>query len=181
MNDDNSILVGWVQDVFWVRVENKGSVRNSGPLALCFDAMLRKGMSHCVVDLENCPTVDSTFIGTLSGMQKKLRKVNPAGEVHVIHLNSRCEQLFEDLGMKYFLTVDTLGARWEEESKLVRRSLTRLENEADINGLDRKERIGMILQAHEDLAEANPDNVPRFQDVIGYLRNELEESKKDPN
>lgn len=36
-----------------------------------------------------------------------------------------------------------------------------------------------ILKAHENLAEADEGNVAKFQDVIAFLRNQVDGSEKD--
>src|SRR6187399_3323713 len=61
------ILVGQVGNLFWMRVEGKGSFQNSVQVKRCFQKMIEGGKRHFVVDLERCPIMDSTFLGTLTG------------------------------------------------------------------------------------------------------------------
>ena len=75
MNPAPSILVGTADRVVWVRVEGKGSFLNSTGLKEFAKEMTNRGYREFVVDLHNCPLMDSTFMGTLTGVALRLREI----------------------------------------------------------------------------------------------------------
>ena len=52
--------------------------------------------------------------------------------------------------------------------------------EETLEGLGNEEvsEAGTVLKAHENLVRADKDNAPKFQDVIAFLRNQVEEDKE---
>jgi len=62
-----TILVGRIGSVLWMRVSGKGTFQNSVEVKRCFQSVIAAGTKDFVVDLECCPTMDSTFLGTLTG------------------------------------------------------------------------------------------------------------------
>jgi hypothetical protein len=42
------------------------------------------------------------------------------------------------------------------------------------------ERARLILEAHENLVAADPSNQDRFQDVLAFLRNRIEQNSHGP-
>ena len=157
--------------VVWIRVSGKGSLHNSPRIRRFVECMIDKGESRVVVDLEDCPVMDSTFMGTLTGIARSLRAV-AGGELEVINANGRNRELIESLGLDFIFTLDTDGSAWRAErcaiSKQFRDNAIELEPEV----LTKLEKTEFILEAHENLTEANPENFPRFEDVITYLRQE---------
>jgi anti-anti-sigma factor len=159
--------------VAWIRVGGKGNLHNSPRLLSFAKCMIDKGEARLVVDLEDCPVMDSTFMGTLTGISRRLRSVD-GGELEVINANERNRDLIESLGLDFILTLDTEGTSWQEERRSISKHFRELAIELEPEELTKEERTEFILEAHENLTEANPENVPRFEDVICYLRQEAE-------
>jgi anti-anti-sigma factor len=164
------ILVGQVGNLLWLRVEGKGSFQNSVQVKRCFQAMMEKGNRHFVVDLERCPIMDSTFLGTLTGAALNLQSKGE-GEVCIINANARNHQLLTSLGLDHILEVDTEGERYTAERELVRADLSAVPQEG--TGPDKDEQAEHVLAAHEALTQANAENASRFKDVIEFLEKEL--------
>jgi len=112
--------------------------------------------------------MDSTFIGTLTGIVIQLDSEDDK-LVGLANTNSRILQLICSLGLDAIFEIDESGHRWEEERKLVAQGLS--ENK-DLSTKDEKAKVS--LAAHEALGDANPDNVPRFEDVVEFLRKDLD-------
>ncbi|MCX7869413.1 MAG: STAS domain-containing protein, partial [Terrimicrobiaceae bacterium] len=74
-----NVLVGTLGDTAWVRVEGRGSFKNSGGLKDFFGRMLERGFRRFAVDLANCELMDSTFMGTLAGLALRLRETGGGG------------------------------------------------------------------------------------------------------
>lgn len=163
------ILVGRIGELFWMRVEGKGSFQNSVQVKRCFQKMIEKGERHFVVDLERCPIMDSTFLGTLTGAALNLRE-SGSGEVSVLNANSRNQQLLTSLGLDHILDVDSDGSKFSSERKQVCGELDTCAEEAASH---KEEQAAQVLAAHQALTQANAENAARFRDVIEFLEQEL--------
>ncbi len=171
------ILVGHIGQLFWIRVEGKGSFQNSVQVKHCFQTMIEKGERHFVVDLERCPIMDSTFLGTLTGAALNLRD-SGSGEVSVLNANSRNQQLLTSLGLDHILDVDHDGTKYCSERKQVSSELSNCADE--IPPCPKEEQVAQVLAAHEALTQANAENAARFRDVIEFLEQELRPSPAPP-
>jgi len=164
-----NILVGRVEEVFWLRVEGKGTFQNSLQVKEAIQKAVSQGSHQIVVDLERCPIMDSTFLGTLTGAAISLRDV-PEGKVSVINANPRNLQLMSSLGLDFILEVDTEGSKWSRQRRQVSSMLGLCSDPASA---DRQDQAEHVLEAHQALADLSPDNQCRFQDVIEFLEKEL--------
>lgn len=164
MNTTSSILVGLTDKVVWVRVEGKGSFLNSAGVKDFTKEMINRGHREFVVDLKNCPVMDSTFMGTLAGVALRLRELGQ-GHLHVINLNERNHDLLSNLGLDQLFSIDDLPAKSGEEP--AGRALDSTPEP------DRTARAETMLEAHEALVEASPENLTKFKDVLEYLKQDL--------
>ena len=175
MSTLGSILVGCFGDVAWIRVEGPGSHQNSDRIREFAHRRMTEGTDTFVVDLANCPTMDSTFMGTLTALALELkRKGEEASEtagIEILNANKRNHQSLVKLGLQHLIRIDDEGTSWESERELVDQNLSRPLPGVD---LDRQERMEMVLEAHEALVKANRENRSRFQDVLEYLQRDLE-------
>jgi len=169
--NDGDILVSCFDNVDWIRVEGKGSFKNSAKVKEFTQRNFAKGHRNFVVDLENCPAVDSTFMGTLASMALKLR-YEPDGRIDIINANERTRGSLTSLGLHCLLELDDDGTTWQAERKLVEKNLTKPMTYDDTD-LDKRETTAHVLTAHEALVEANAENYSRFKDVLEYLKDDL--------
>jgi anti-anti-sigma factor len=164
------ILVGQVGNLLWMRVEGKGSFVNSVQVKRCFQTMMEQGTRHFVVDLERCPIMDSTFLGTLTGAALHLRELGE-GEVCILNANTRNQQLLSSLGLDHILEVDNSGTKYNVEREAVNAELGTCEQPVD--AINKVEQAEHVLEAHEALTRANTENAGRFRDVIEFLEKEV--------
>lgn len=165
------ILVGQVGSLLWLRVEGKGSFQNSVQVKRCFQAMMEHGARHFVVDLERCPIMDSTFLGTLTGAALNLQDLGE-GQVSIINANTRNQQLLTSLGLDHILDVDLEGEKYATEREEVRAELSTC-SDLTAAAPTKTEQAEHVLAAHEALTQANQANASRFKDVIEFLEKEL--------
>lgn len=170
MNQGAQILAGEFGDVVWIRVGGKGDFQNSPDLKRYALHMIGNGTSQIVVDLEDCPMMDSTFMGTLTGIAIRLKAAS-GGKLQIINANPRNRQLLEGLGLDLILELDIDGSAWKDERDLVKANLTQPKPGGP---LSKKNHAEFVLEAHEALCKANEENVRRFKDVIDFLRNDAE-------
>jgi len=163
---DSSIQVGVSGPTVWVRVEGKGSFLNSGNLKEFAREMLDRGYREFMVDLADCPTMDSTFMGTMATVALRLRELGQ-GHLHVVHCGNRCQELLSGLRLDQIFDIRANGAGPPEFGALERPP--RIQSPGD----QKREQIETMLEAHEALSEAAPENVLRFKDVLDFLRQDL--------
>jgi anti-anti-sigma factor len=164
------ILVGQIGTVFWLRIEDKGCFQNSVAVKTAVEQRIASGVRDFVFDLERCPMMDSTFLGTLTGVARDLRE-SGGGRVTVVNVNTRNEQLLINLGLDHVLEVDLNGSTWVDERKEVASELALCETTAMPC---KSEQAAHVLAAHQALCEANAANASRFKDVIDFLERDLD-------
>ncbi|MEM7009991.1 MAG: STAS domain-containing protein [Verrucomicrobiota bacterium] len=166
-----AILAGLFRDVAWVRVTGKGCFQNSPQLREFANRVAEAGQDTMVVDLEECPHMDSTFMGTLTGIACQVFK---DGKLHIVNVCERNAGLLKGLGIDQILDVDLNGSSWKEEREMVRDSITQ---EVECDPLNKVEHSELVLEAHETLCEANANNRAKFCNVIEFLKQDLADAK----
>jgi anti-anti-sigma regulatory factor len=163
---DSSIQVGVRGPTVWVKVEGKGSFLNSGNLKEFSREMLDRGYREFVMDLADCAMMDSTFMGTMASVALRLKELGH-GHLHIVHCGNRSQQLLSGLGLDQIFDIHTDGASAPECEALEQATKDR---SADFR---KKEQAETMLEAHEALCEAAPENIFRFKDVLDFLRQDL--------
>ncbi|MDQ6655613.1 MAG: STAS domain-containing protein [Verrucomicrobiota bacterium] len=162
----SSIQVGVNGAAVWVKVEGKGNFLNSGNLKDFAREMVNRGYREFVVDLENCAMMDSTFMGTMAGVALRLRELGH-GHLHVVHCGERSRDLLTGLGLDQIFSIHANGAAGPECEILSRPPL-------EERGAEKQAQAQQMLDAHEALCEAAPENFSRFKDVLDYLKQDLQ-------
>ena len=166
---DSSIQVGVSGPTVWVKVEGKGSFLNSGNLKEFAREMLDRGYREFVVDLADCTMMDSTFMGTMVTVALRLKELGQ-GHLHVVHCGNRCQELLSGLRLDQILDVRANGASPPECGALERPPGIQSPEDR------KREQLETMLEAHEALSEAAPENILRFKDVLDFLRQDLHQS-----
>ena len=163
---ESSIQVGVNGPTVWVKVEGKGSFLNSGNLKEFAREMLDRGYREFVIDLADCAMMDSTFMGTMASVALRLKELG-RGHLHVVHCRNRSRDLLSGLGLDQIFDIHTNGSTAPECESLERGS----RDESREN--KKQEQAQTMLEAHEALCEAAPENLFRFKDVLDYLKQDL--------
>ncbi len=145
----------------WIHVEGRGNFQGSAPLKKFVQAMILRGYREFVIDLEACEHMDSTFMGTLTGISQSLRELGQ-GSLRALNVSPRNVELFTNLGLDMLFSVEAIGEK----------AVTPAEPGAQLLQLpmetgDERE---VVLSAHQALIAAHPDNAERFRDVLAYLK-----------
>lgn len=141
----------------WVRVEGKGTFQNSPGLKDFSRKLIEAGRLEFVVDLRNCPAMDSTFMGTLAGIALRLQEAG-GGELWVVNRNERNADLLSGLGL------DVLFSHHPPPAAV------RGDGEAIQSTVDKAAIRDVMLEAHEAVVTVNPANEAAFKDVLQYLK-----------
>lgn len=162
----SKILVARSADLGFIKVVGRGSFQNSGCLKAFYLQLLKDGVHRFVVDLEGCTYLDSTFLGILLGLGLKL-KDGGKGLLHILNASPRNLELLRNLGLDRLIHIDNPRAH-----------LNGIVSDHHLEEMacpvpTRAEAAPTILEAHETLMEFDPRNVPKFKDVVEFLREDL--------
>ena len=159
-------LVDAYSDPVVVRIEGRACFQNSGCLRDFILEMLARGKARFVLDFHHCSSMDSTFLGVMAGAAIELRKRAPHGSLVVSRVAQRNLELMRNLGLHRLLTIDAgavpLGFK-NCDTPLEEKKCSEVEN------------ARMVLEAHENLVSADEANRTKFQDVLAFLRNRVEQ------
>ena len=163
---ESSIQVGVNGPAVWVKVAGKGSFLNSGSFKEFAREMVDRGYREFVVDLANCVMMDSTFMGTMAGVALRLKELG-RGHLYVVHCGERSRELLSGLGLDQIFNIYSDGDTAPACELLNRQGVVR--SAEDQKGKQAR----TMLEAHEALCAAAPENLPRFKDVLDYLKQDL--------
>ncbi len=140
----------------FIRVEGKGTFSNSLCLRDFSVKMIEDGRHSFVVDLKNCPSMDSTFMGTLAGITMRLEE-SGGGGLWVINQNERNKELLSGLGIDLLFSPDPAPEMSTNVAPLAA-------------GPDDKATTREVMrEAHEACIKANPANAEKFKDLLEHL------------
>lgn len=157
-----TFLVSAYTDPIIVRINGKANYLNCNSFREFIEQMLSQDRYHFLVDFENCQGMDSTFLGILAGTALELRKEKSAGSLTLCKLSERNQELITNLGLQNLLTISNNGTDVEAGK------FDQLENEEVSDARN-------VLKAHENLTKADKQNEAKFQDVISFLKNQVEQ------
>src|SRR5260221_14196933 len=157
MKPGSEILVSCADRIVWVRVEGNGSSTNSTALRDFAKEMIHRGAREFIVDLCNCPVMDSTFMGTLAGISLWLGEL---GErcFSVVNFNERNAESLCSLGLDQLFNVRVSAIKKDGQALPIP-----VEE-------DRSARAQTMLEAHEALVKTSPANLPKLTASIRHLR-----------
>jgi anti-sigma B factor antagonist len=170
VNAAASILVGVTSRAVHIRVEGKGSFQNSPALKEFSKQMLERGFRNFVVDLNTCSVMDSTFMGTLAGIALRLREFGD-GRLVVRNANERNSDLLKNLGLNNLFEIESKIPAVRSETNLEAAPLEQTRS-------NRSDQAACMIEAHEALVDADPENLARFKDVLEYLKQDLRAGSK---
>jgi anti-anti-sigma factor len=188
----SKILVARTGQLGFVKVVGRGSFQNSSCLKAFYLQLLKEGVNQFVIDLGSCTYLDSTFLGILLGLGLKLKETG-GSSLNILNASARNLELLRNLGLDRLITV---SSSLVETAPKVQGALAAAGNgssappaalsnlkEESLKSLPcavptREEAAPTILEAHEALMKFDPRNVPKFKDVVEFLREDLGQGGK---
>jgi phosphoserine phosphatase RsbU/P len=148
------LSVGSTDGTTWVVVRGRATWKDAGVLRdTCIEA-LDAGRS-VIIDLASCTMLDSTMLGTLHEL---VARGEPRPSFCLQSAGDEIRVLFVELAMTRVLSVIALHARPAPGVMI------------DLQGRSDATTHGVVLHAHELLAELSASNCKQFQPVIDALR-----------
>jgi anti-sigma B factor antagonist len=191
----SKILVARGANLGFVKVVGRGSFQNSGCLKAFYQQLLKEGTHRFVVDLDACTYLDSTFLGILLSLALALKQ-GEYGPLHVLNAGPKNLDLLKNLGLDRLIHISSGGAGGAggagssapkgsgdpvgngHGGKATQKVSLEGITEAGLEEMPcpvptREEAAPTILEAHEALMEFDERNVPKFKDVVEFLREDL--------
>lgn len=163
-----TFLVSAYTEPVQVRINGKANYLNCNSFRDFIEQMLAQGRKQFLINFANCLGMDSTFLGILAGTALELRNCTPPGKLTLCQLSPRNHELVTNLGLEHLLTIsDATDTKSGEVGRF--------------DGLKNEEvsEAKNILKAHENLAFADENNLIKFQDVIAFLKNQVEKDEAE--
>jgi len=162
-----TFLVDPYADPVVVRIDGRANFQNSGCLRDFVAEMILQHKRRFVLDFLHCSSMDSTFLGVLAGAAIQLRGGTPPGSVALVRVGPRNLELIRNLGLHRICTVDSgnfpMSFSKQTDTPLVCPDRSELDN------------ARIALEAHENLCVADDGNRAKFQDVMVFLRNRIDQ------
>jgi len=125
---------------------------------------LQEGYKHFALDLAQCRGMDSTFMGTISGMQTEIK--NHGGWICLLNVSEYNRKLLETIGLWRLISV-------KEEFPIDPVETQQLESVGNAT-----RRLAHIRKAHEELVAIDERNRERFGRFLAALEEDMKESGK---
>ncbi len=127
------------------------------------EELTTEGIDHLVIDMKDCPNMDSTFMGVLTKFALELRKRQE--RIQLAQATPDARRLLAELGVKKLFDF-TEDAEPEVDWCQI------YDGESN-NGDDLLEQGKTSLQAHQKLIEADQSNLGRFGAVVDGLSEDV--------
>ncbi len=158
-------LVDAASDPVAVRIQGRANFQNSHCLEDFVQEMIKQGKIRFVIDFKECVSMDSTFLGVLAGLALKLRKNQPTGSLVLARPAERNLALIRSLGLHRLATIDETMEVNGANGKVLNNCTTQ----------DELTSARHVLAAHENLVAADETNQAKFQDVLTFLKQRVEQ------
>ena len=167
---DSSLSYHEFDDCLWIRCNKRGSFVNSPALKSISEKYIARNGRLIVIDMEICPGVDSTFMGTMVGLARKI--IAQGGYLQVATPTRRTRAAMESLGLDMLVDIDPADAGWQADIADRRALLNQgAAEEAESDRLSELARTRHVLDAHQTLRSMNRKN----NETFGYVCETLEE------
>ena len=161
------------EDIVIVRVVGRGALELSPALRNLARELNRYDYSPAyVIDLEQCPALDSTFMGTIASIglhQTACRKDRAV----VVHTDPTTRRQMGMLGLGYLLDVRPSGEASDEVLGDFPAGSSDSFDEAELASQTRFERIVHMIESHEALIDVSSGNETKFRAVLETLSESL--------
>jgi anti-anti-sigma factor len=145
----------------YVRVHGSATFGLAGSLRDFVNRQIEAGRRGVLVDLGQCDTMDSTFVGTLTSLTLACRRSHK-GCLKLFNVGPHLREILATLGLARILDIVTATDVGDVHFNPLAPAAT-----------DKVTVAELMLDAHETLAELSDQNALEFKNVIDYLRAKL--------
>ena len=177
-NNAPCLQVALVDHAAIVKVNGRANFTTSVSFKRLLGELREHGVHRFVLDLTECVTMDSTFLGVLAGTALRFAeavehspvngsdhsRVRENSHLHLLNPNERVTDLLDNLGVSDLFSTLRCDAPVVSEQAL---------NPAETPKPTQEELSRACLEAHQFLMEIDPRNIPKFKDVAQFLAEDL--------
>ena len=157
-----------------IKIKGRANFVSSLDLKKLVNELWTRGFTCFALDLSDCLTMDSTFLGVLSAIGSKATDPeSPSGRaIELFNPNPRIAETLDNLGVAHLFEI--------RQSEAV--DCGKFQPVAPAPEASPAEVTRNCLEAHETLMCINPENVRKFKDVAQFLAEDLKriESREKP-
>jgi anti-sigma B factor antagonist len=171
------ISVAVVDHTAFIKIPGRANFASSVDFKTLVSELRSRAVDHYVLDLGECVTMDSTFLGVLAGLALRHADGKELGEnsnklrLDLLNPNPRISDLLDNLGVVHLFNI------FHEEVPCTAIFEPVVSNNP---APSRKEMSKTCLEAHEVLMRINPNNIPKFKDVAQFLAEDLRTMDEQP-
>ncbi len=165
---ESQITVAIADDIALIRLIGRGTHEHSQNLRdFCLE-IVDSEVKKIVMDLSECATMDSTFMGVLAMIGLRMRATKRPFEI--INADAPRRNLLTTLGIDKLFSFST-----PEADDPVWASLCCGAGDPKVvkAGGDKMERAQTMLESHEALMKIDRSNIPKFKDVVQFLKEDI--------
>lgn len=156
-HSNNRIEAAVANGTAYIKIFGRGTFQTVADFRDFVKKSLDDGLA-VFIDLSNCETLDSTFIGTLVALCMKSKK---EGEcmLKLFNVSDHVKNIFNTLGLQTILDIrDAVPGDGGEYSPI------------ESTAHDKVEITDLMLDAHLTLSKINERNAVEFKDVVEFLK-----------
>ncbi|OHD12293.1 MAG: hypothetical protein A2086_10770 [Spirochaetes bacterium GWD1_27_9] len=166
MVENNRILIGCKENSIYLMAEGHITANLSFPLRedLYKKISTLKFIENIFMDLSKTDYMDSTFMGLLVGIERKLFSTFKA-HLYVINPTEIANKLLKSMRMDIFLKIEEKPIPSDIEFSIFDENIEISENE----------RTKIVLVAHKDLSSLSEENAKRFKALEDILEKQIKD------
>ena len=162
MNEE-LVYTAIAKDTVWVRIKGHGTFRNSHQIKNWLLLRVEEGYSKVLIDISDCKSMDSTFMGAVTGLSLRMKRLGRTPVV-MANITSHNKRLLETLGLDKFLILEEkieidVSLKWQL---------------LQIESLDKLNTTKHMMSAHEQLIDIGGIAEKQFKTVHELLKKDLE-------
>jgi anti-anti-sigma regulatory factor len=154
-------------EVAWIRVTGRANCLVGVDFLCLIKELGAKNHRSFILDLRDCALMDSSFLGTLAGLEQEFGTDSLRSGHHRLELigaNQRVSDLIHSLGLNEYFVLAADAPAFPEQWIPVPPS-----GASNSRLLCSK----MSLDAHEVIVRLNPSNESKFRDVVSFLKEDV--------
>jgi anti-anti-sigma regulatory factor len=169
--NEDLILVADAGVQVFVKIVGRGSHQNSAQVKHVAKKGRRIPFERLIIDLSECVSMDSTFMGVLVSLSADLRETQ-CHPLSLINLSAKLDDLARTLGLNHIVDLHGTGTPLPAYAENLTSTDEMKEDQATLPTNPDASRE-LVREAHEALSELSETNRLRFKSVLEYLDEDL--------
>jgi anti-sigma B factor antagonist len=155
----------WTGETFaCIKISGRANLNSSIDFKSVMNGLRERGCKRFILELSECPLMDSTFLGVLAGFGLKMGGEDASRPIELLNPNQRVVGLLESLGVLHLFQVTQGTTAPPTETPACEHN--------PVNPT-RAALADTCLEAHRTLMEIEPGNIPKFKDVAQFMAEDL--------